>query len=295
MTRFPSLDDLHAFVLAAQFLSVSRTASALSLTQSAVSRKLKALEEQLNVQLFTRTNRGLALTDEGRQYLSKIEGPIEQIRRATGGLLPRQNSLVVGVDGAFARTWLVKRLTSFRLHHPEIDLELRLGASMDSMTGRALPEGLNAAIVLGRPPWPGYLARSLFALEEFPVCSPDLLARAPLRSPSDLLAHSIIHEGDRAAWRRWLAHVGSPEISGGGITVDDSLACLTMAVEGQGIAIGDNLTCTDYLAEGVLIRPFDDAVTLDDSFHLVIAESNSHSAQVAAFSTWLAGFFDASS
>ena len=291
MTRFPSLDDLHSFVLAARFLSVSRTAAALSLTQSAVSRKLKSLEEQLNVQLFTRTNRGLALTDDGRHYLLKIEGPIEQIWRATSGLMPRRQSLVVGVDGAFARTWLVKRLGSFQLQHPEFALELRLGASMASMTGQALPEGLDAAIVLGRPPWPGYRAQRLLALEEFPVCSPALLAPAAIPSLPDLLAHPIIHEGDRVAWRRWLAHAGVADITGGGIIVDDSLACLAMAVEAQGIAIGDNLTCADYLAEGLLVRPFEQAVSLDDGFHLVVADVASQNAPVTAFVAWLTAFF----
>lgn len=293
MTRFPSLDALRTFVLAASYLNVSRTAQALCLTQSAVSRQLKQLEAQLNVQLFKRTNRGLALTDSGQQYLTQIEKPMEHIQRATAQLLPDARTLSLFVDGAFAHTWLVKRLPQFRALHPDIELELKLGASMFALTGNPLNSAADVHIIFGCPPWPGFHAQPLLRMLEFPVCSPVLLAgNVALSTPADLLNHTLIHEGDRSTWRRWPASADalayeSPRAT----TAHDSLTCLSMAVDGQGIAIGDPLTCADYLAAGQLVQPFAHAVQLSETFCLVVADNQRSSVSVQRFCDWLQSLF----
>lgn len=293
MTRFPSLDALRTFVLAATYLNVSRTAEELCLTQSAVSRQLKQLEAQLNVHLFHRTNRGLALTDSGQQYLSQIQKPMQQIQRATAELLPSASSLSLFVDGAFAHTWLVKRLPQFRAQYPDIELELKLGASMFTLTGSALGSGADVQIIFGSPPWPGFTAQPLLRMEEFPVCSPALLnGNQALQRPADLLHHTLIHEGDRSTWRRWLASADalaceSPRAT----TAHDSLTCLSMAIDGQGIAIGDPLTCADYLAAGLLVKPFDHSVLLSETFCLVVADGQRSQPSVQVFCQWLQGLF----
>ncbi|MEN0108283.1 MAG: LysR substrate-binding domain-containing protein [Pseudomonas sp.] len=293
MTRFPSLDALRTFVLAATYLNVSRTATELCLTQSAVSRQLKQLEAQLNVQLFHRTNRGLALTDSGQQYLAQIHKPMQQIQRATAELLPSASTLSLFVDGAFAHTWLVKRLPQFRAQYPDIELELKLGASMFPLTGSALGNGADVQLVFGSPPWPGFHAQPLLRMEEFPVCSPALLAgTVPLRTPADLPLHTLIHEGDRSTWRRWLASANALAYeSARATTAHDSLTCLSMAIDGQGIAIGDPLTCADYLAAGLLVQPFDHHVLLTETFHLVVADRLRNQPSVQVFSQWLQGLF----
>jgi LysR family glycine cleavage system transcriptional activator len=293
MTRFPSLDALRTFVLAATYLNVSRTAEELCLTQSAVSRQLKQLETQLDVQLFHRTNRGLALTDNGQKYLAQIQKPMQQIQRATTELLPSASSLSLFVDGAFAYTWLIKRLPQFRAQYPDIELELKLGASMFPLTGSPLGNGAAVQIIFGCPPWPGFTAQPLLRMEEFPVCSPALLnGKVALGSPADLLNHTFIHEGDRSAWRRWLASANAlPYESQRATTAHDSLTCLSMAVDGQGIAIGDPLTCADYLAAGLLVQPFDHRVLLEETFHLVVADGQRSQPSVQVFCHWLHGLF----
>lgn len=293
MSRFPSLDALRTFVLAATYLNVSRTAEALCLTQSAVSRQLKQLEEQLGVQLFHRTNRGLALTDNGQRYLQQIEKPMQQIQRATAELLPCASTLSLLVDGAFAHTWLVKRLPQFRAQYPDIELELKLGPSMFSLTGSQLGTSADVQIIFGTPPWPGFHAQPLLRMQEFPVCSPALLnGSTPLQSPADLPNHTLIHEGDRSTWRRWLASADALACeSNKATTAHDSLTCLTMAIDGQGIAIGDPLTCADYLAAGLLVKPFEHSVLLAETFCLVVADSQRNSSE-QVFCHWLQGLFE---
>ncbi len=293
MTRFPSLDALRTFVLAATYLNVSRTAEELCLTQSAVSRQLKQLEAQLNIQLFHRTNRGLALTDSGQKYLAQIQKPMQQIQRATAELLPSASTLSLFVDGAFAYTWLIKRLPQFRAQYPDIELELKLGASMFTLTGSTLGSGADLQIIFGSPPWPGFTALPLLRMEEFPVCSPALLGgKVALNNPADLPNHTLIHEGDRSTWRRWLASANAlPYESQRATTAHDSLTCLSMAVDGQGIAIGDPLTCADYLAAGLLVQPFTHRVQLNETFHLVVADGQRSQASVQVFCQWLQGLF----
>lgn len=285
---------MRTFVLAATYLNVSRTAEELCLTQSAVSRQLKQLEAQLNVQLFHRTNRGLALTDSGQAYLQQIQKPMQQIQRATAELLPSPRTLALVVDGAFAYTWLNKRLPQFRARHPDIELELKLGPSMFSLTGSQLGAGGDVQIIFGTPPWPGFYAQPLLRMEEFPVCSPALLAGSvPLKKPADLPNHTLIHEGDRSTWRRWLASADAlPYESARATTAHDSLTCLSMAVDGQGIAIGDPLTCADYLAAGLLVKPFDHRVLLAETFCLVVADTQLSHPSVQLFCQWLQGLFE---
>lgn len=293
MPRFPSLDALRTFVLAATYLNVSRTAEELCLTQSAVSRQLKQLEEQLGVQLFHRTNRGLALTDSGQKYFRDIHRPLQQIQRATAELLPAGKALALLVDGAFAHTWLVKRLPQFRALHPDIELELKLGPSMLPLTGSALSTSADVQIIFGSPPWPGFHTQALLRMDEFPVCSPALLnGDVPLNTPADLPLHTLIHEGDRSTWRRWLASADALAFeSNRATTAHDSLTCLSMAIDGQGIAIGDPLTCADYLAAGKLVMPFTHRVQLNETFHLVVAEQPRDNAAVQQFCRWLQGLF----
>ncbi len=294
MPRFPSLDALRTFVLAATYLNVSRTAEELCLNQSAVSRQLKQLEEQLGVQLFHRTNRGLALTDSGQRYLQHIEKPMQQIQRATAELLPSSHTLSLLVDGAFAHTWLVKRLPQFRAQYPDIELELKLGPSMLPLTGSQLSASADVQIIFGTPPWPGFHAQPLLHMQEFPVCSPALLSGStPLQSPADLPNHTLIHEGDRSTWRRWLASADALAYeSNKATTAHDSLTCLTMAIDGQGIAIGDPLTCADYLAAGVLVKPFEHSVLLAETFCLVVADGQRSSPSEQLFCQWLQGLFE---
>lgn len=289
MTRFPSLDLLRTFSLAAGYLNVSRTADELFLTQSAVSRQLKLLEEQLQAQLFIRTNRGLTLTDIGQQLFRQIQPAMAQIVQATRTVMPAQKKFVLSVDAAFAHNWLMKRLPLFRELNPEIELELILTPAFAVMTGCQLLAGCDAHIVFGDLPWPGFHSEVLLPLYEFPVCSPALLqSGAEMKTPSDLLRQNLIHEVDRTAWRTWLDAAGAGDEEGLFATVvHDSLICVSLAVDGQGIAIGDNLVCADYLASGALVRPFPQQVLLEETFYLAIGEEKFNASINQAFRCWL--------
>src|SRR5215831_6648305 len=128
----PSLDLLKGFEAAARNLSFTKAAHELFVTQSAISRQVKALEEQLGVQLFRRRHRELLLTDAG-QALYKAAGEVLRVLQETAAKLSGRGGgmLTVTTTISFASLWLVPRLARFRAQHPEIDV--RIAATNDIM------------------------------------------------------------------------------------------------------------------------------------------------------------------
>src|SRR3954451_13198604 len=132
MQKLPPLGALRAFEAAARHLSVKNAAEELHVTPGAVSQMLKTLESHLGLALFERRNRGLVLTDAGRDYLPAVRNAFRQIGEATSRLKNADETgvLTVSVTPAFASAWLVPRLKSFQEAHPGIDLQLRTGKAL---------------------------------------------------------------------------------------------------------------------------------------------------------------------
>src|SRR5262245_40329134 len=125
-TRLPSLDLLRGFEAAARHLSFTRAAGELHVTQSAVSRQIKALEEQLGVPLFRRFNRALPLTEEGPALARAVAAALAGVEQAVTRLstLADDRPVTVTASVSFAALWLVPRLSRFRAAHPQTDVHL---------------------------------------------------------------------------------------------------------------------------------------------------------------------------
>src|SRR5690242_8452944 len=123
----PSLDLLQGFEAAARHLSFTKAGEELFLTQSAVSRQMKELEDQLGVALFERRHRALVLTDAGQQFyaaaaqvLTTMRSATERLRSAGG----RKRPLAVTTTASFAALWLIPRLAGFTRTHPGVDVRI---------------------------------------------------------------------------------------------------------------------------------------------------------------------------
>src|SRR3954447_7378358 len=186
MTRhFPSLDLLEGFESAARHLSFTKAGEELFLTQSAVSRQIKELEDQLGVPLFVRRHRALALTEAGQQFYASAAQVLSTMRTATERLRAqsgRRRPLSVTTTHSFAALWLVPRLAGFTRTHPGIDVRIMAETRVQDLER----DGLDLAIRHGPPALAGPNAIRLFGERVFPVCSPKLLKRIPLREPGDL-------------------------------------------------------------------------------------------------------------
>ncbi|WP_207483190.1 LysR substrate-binding domain-containing protein [Arenibaculum pallidiluteum] len=287
--RLPSLNALHAFEAAARHQSFARAAEELHVTQGAVSRHVKLLEEELGVALFRRRPQGIELTPQGRALLPELTASFERIVRATQQVADPGRELRVACQPTLASRWLVRRLAAFRTIRPQTQVTLGLmcdygdfrlggydlGISYHEME-RNRPADLESVL----------LRREMLA----PVCAPDLLkGSVPLRGPADLAAHELLHPTrDRADWRFWLATAGMTGIDVRSGQVFQTLEMATSAaVAGLGVAIMDLLLVHEELTSGRLVVPFGPVVTEGTGYYLFAERGRFGEPKIAAFRDWL--------
>lgn len=122
----PPLNSLVAFEAAARHLSFTVAARELNVTQGAVSRQIRLLEDYLGTALFVRTTREINLTSTGSQYYESVRDTLQQIARATAGVRHWQGAQQVTVvtSTAMASLWLLPLVSEFQRQHEEIDLRI---------------------------------------------------------------------------------------------------------------------------------------------------------------------------
>jgi LysR family transcriptional regulator, glycine cleavage system transcriptional activator len=290
----PSLDLLRGFEAAARHLSFTAAAQELFVTQSAVSRQVMALEDQLGVALFQRRHRAILLTEAGQLLfrsaglaLRQIEDTVVKIRE--GGAA---RSVTVSCTLGFASLWLVPRLADFRAEQSAIDL--RISANNEILDIER--EQIELAI--------RYCARDkapegailLFGEAGLPVCSPALreLREHPLHKPADLAHHVLLHleleqlHRPAIAWPLWLEMAGLEALRpAGSLRFSHYDQLITAAVEGQGVALGSTPLVSRLLAEGRLIAPFSQTLPSPRAYYVVIAKNSAHREEVRQFVDWL--------
>src|SRR4051812_12286457 len=200
----PSLDLLQGFEAAARHLSFTKAGEELFITQSAVSRQIKELEDQLGVELFHRRHRALALTEAGQQLYAAAAQVLTTMRSATSRLKAANGKrpLAVTTTASFAALWLIPRLAGFRRTHPEVDVRITADTRVQDLER----DGFDLAIRHGPASLAGPNAIRLFGERVFPVCSPKLLKKIPLRAPADLKGHTLLQYDDpetRHPWLNW--------------------------------------------------------------------------------------------
>ncbi|MDQ7727755.1 LysR substrate-binding domain-containing protein [Halomonas sp. SpR8] len=199
----PSMSMLLAFDSAARHRSFTRAAGELSLTQSAISRQVQALEQLLGVTLFEREGRKIYLTEVGLMYAHDIAPALARINGASarvGAFRKGISALNLAVLPTFGSRWLMPRLASFYHQHPGtmIHIHTRIGEY------NLAESGMDAAINVGNSPWQGLIAHPLIEEDMVLVASPTTLQESPISKPSDVSNHLLLHIAVRSeAWHRW--------------------------------------------------------------------------------------------
>lgn len=291
MSQLPSLPGLEAFEAVARNGSFTRAARELHVTQSAISHRVRALEEQLGAALFSREGRTIVLTDAGRVLDEAVRDAFALLRDAVQRLERAEDStLTISCSPSFAIRWLVPRLPSFRARHPDLDLRI---AADDRLVhpGRG---GIDACLRYGAGDYDGVEHTRLAVERIAPVCSPVLLERSPLSTPDDLRTHVLLHDEvlhdhpGRVGWRRWLEAAGARGVDPDrGPRFSHAHMALEAAVAGQGIALGRTTLISRDLREGRLVRPF--ALELESSlaYWLLTPRGVAVSGPVRALTEWL--------
>ncbi len=262
------LHALHVFATAMRTGSFTRAAAALQVTQGAVSRQVKYLEDEIGTVLFVRHKLGLRATPAGETLFATVDDAITRIGATYDGLRRRRRTLTLRVPPTLAVRWFIPLLPSLRAALPDIDVRV----ATDDGRGRSLAEdGVDAAILYGRGGWPGLIAIPLLPERLTPVCSP--ARAAELATPDDLLRVQLLRCAPHDAWRRWLEQAGvDADHLHHGETFDTLELALSAATRGMGIALGDASLLGEAFRDGVLVAPFDRTLDLGTGYYLAFRD-----------------------
>ncbi len=287
----PPLDLIQGFEAAARTLSFTKAAEELCITQSAVSRQMRALEDSLGVALFERRPRSLTLTQEGRTLYRTAGELLERLQETASRLRASASvpHLTVGTTGGFASLWLIPRLRTFTGLHPEVDV--RISATYKTVDLER--SGVDVAVRYCRPEDAPAGGIRLFGEQLFPVCNPSLQIQGPhpLRALPDLAYHSLLHVDharDHMDWDTWLAaqgHAGlRPATS---IRFDSYEQMIEAAIGGQGVAMGICGLVRGLMASGQLAAPFGESDIGDRAYIILRSPVTGERPHVRAFVDWL--------
>ncbi len=290
-----AIGPLRAFEAVARLKSFRAAADELSLSPSAVSRQVQALEDEIGAPLLLRGSRHVALTPEGAALLAatvpalkKLDGAVRQIRQARG-----RRVVHVSTFASFASLWLLPRLEAFHRSHPDIDIRV---TAQDALVD--LDEGeLDLALRHQRKATPTPGADWLFDELLSPVASPALIAQGPaLRRVADLARHTLVEDDDERrydgslSWRAWLAEQGLPHLQPRRwLYLSYAHQQVQTALAGQALALGRLAMCLESLQRGQLVEPFGASGRSESpyAYWLLLSSQGRERPEVQQFAAWI--------
>ncbi len=294
-TRPISAGHLRAFEAVARHLNFRAASEEMALTQSAVSRQIQSLEEEVGASLFLRHTRAVELTSAGAQLLmavsqslSRIDGAVRQIRQAAG-----RRTVSLTTFASFASMWLIPRLEQFQRDNPDIDI--RIDAS-DIPLDLDIAD-VDLALRYGPAATMPEQATRLFGEQLTPAISPWLLkSGAPLKKPTDLAQFALIEAGDAnqthlewLTWRRWFDQHGLPKLQPKRwLYFNYAYQMVQAALTGQGVVLARLPMVAESLANGDLVEPL--PLSRMDSpmaYWLIVGPRSAQRPEIKAFHQWL--------
>lgn len=284
-------DKLRIFHAVASAGSFTHAGQMLALSQSAVSRQISALEEEILTPLFQRHARGLTLTDEGELLYSAVSDVLARLGQAEEALKNAQaaprGSLKVTSSHGLGTYWLLPRLNEFVRDYPELQVHLVLEDRELDLAQREA----DIALRMRAPVQADLIQRKLFTVHYHIYASPDYVARmGKPETLEDLVRHIVIVYGETAAPEirdvNWLLDTVQrlAPASGRALRINNITGILKATEEGAGIS-----ALPDYLAHErpglVRLLPEIEGPTFDA--HLVYCDALRQSKRVAAFRDFL--------
>ena len=295
-----SVGPIRAFEAVARLLSFRAAADELSLTQSAVSRQIQSLEEDLGTTLLLRGTRKVELTGDGATFLralapslARIDSSVQQIRQSQG-----RRVVSVNTFASFASMWLIPQMEAFQRDHPEIDIRVQATDTLASATDPEFDLILRYTSEHKVPPG----SQRLFGEVVMPVISPWLAeqirtgASPPLSRPEHLAQYTVTEEDDHRpgasflSWRYWLAQQGAPNVQPRRwLFLNFTYQQVQAALAGQGVALARLPLVAEQLERGDLVEPFGPAgrVPTPQSYWLITSAQARARTEVDEFCRWV--------
>lgn len=286
--RLPSLNALRAFEAAARHQSFARAAGELHVTEGAVSRHVKLLEEELGLPLFIRRPRQVELTEHGRKLLPTLTRAFKTIAQGCADVAAEAPKLKLLSQPSFSIRWLIPRLDRFRNEHPGIVVNVTTGLYE---WPEAIGGGYDLVFGCGPDCPEGFEAMFVVPATMTPVCSPRLLKGRAIATPADLAGFNLLHTTpDRRDWRIWLEEF---QVSGVDAMSGETFPVLDMAIQaavlGQGAAMGELTLLDDEMANGELVCPLPDMALRrpSEDYYVYGPKGSWNKPRVLAFRKWL--------
>jgi len=290
-----SMGYLRALEAVARHLNFRAAADDLYLTQSAVSRQIQSLEEEVGVPLFLRHTRSVELTSAGAQLLraalpslERIDSAVRQVRQSAG-----RKSVAITTWASFASMWLIPRLEAFQAEYPDIDI--RIDASDNTVEMGT--SDVDLALRYTRPEKVAEGAIRLFGEQITPVASPWLLQGKPLQLAKDLAQHTLLESSDTGrsstktwlGWHRWLDSQGLERLEPKRwLYFNYAHQIAQAALTGQGVALARMPLIADSLASGDLIEVLPgQRMDTPLAYYLIIQPASQQRPEIQAFCQWL--------
>ena len=295
-----SVGPIRAFEAVSRHLSFRAAADELSLTQSAISRQIQSLEEDMGATLLLRGTRKVELTSEGAMFLralapslARIDSSVQQIRQSQGRRVVNVNTFA-----SFASMWLLPRMEAFQREHTQMDIRV---SATDVVVNTTDPE-FDLILRYGSrhkvPPG----AQRLFGEVITPVISPWLAEQIrngqapPLSQPEHLSQYTLTEEDDTRpsaeflSWRHWLAKQGAPDVQPRRwLYLNFTYQQVQSALAGQGVALARLPLVTEQLERGDLVEPFGLAgrIGIDLAYWLITPANSRARKEVDEFCGWV--------
>ncbi len=282
----PSTSMLSAFESAARLGSFSRAANELNLTQGAISRQIRALEEQIGLTLFERTPQNVTLTHAGQQYRKEITTALNIIRTATLNIITNAEGgeLRLAILPTFGTKWLIPQISSFIEKNPDINISFKSHVAPFDFNN----ENVDAAIHYGQADWPG--AECTFLMEEtvYPIFSPALAERYNITCLEDFKKTPLLHLSTRQNhWTKWFSLNGMEQDASHGLIFEQFSAVAQAALAGLGVALMPKLFVENELKNGVLTSFDFGECKSSSAYYLVTPRYRSAYAPVQTFRKWI--------
>ncbi len=299
-TRPLAVGHLRAFEAVARMLNFSAAAQELALTQPAISRQIKSLEEELGLALFQRGTRRVELTHAGGQLLAVVAPQLVELDRRVRQLRADAGRQVINLTtfASFASLWLLPRLEPFQQAHPAVDIRISASDGVQDLDA----SGFDVALSYHLSPPPGEGVERLFGEVLAPVHSPARQARIdagelpPLRQPADLAEHTLAEEDDNrptsqlAQWRPWFEAQGLGDLQPRRwLLLNYTHQQVQATLAGNALTLARLPLVYEQLARGELIETFGPAQRhrTPSSYWMRLARSATQRPEVLQFCAWL--------
>ncbi|MCE8034912.1 LysR family transcriptional regulator [Billgrantia tianxiuensis] len=303
LLKMPSLRAVRSFVAAAKYQNFTRAAEALCVTQAAISRQIRELESHLGTPLFKRAGRSVELTHAGSIFFDaaqlsfiNIAQAAERIQKDHGSSARR--TLTLCCSPAFSALWMSHRLPSFFSDNPDIDLNLVTTQNFLTMEPGVNPDIFITKMSRVRN---GYISIPLFHDRIYPVCTPCYLEAHPeIRNLEGLRDGVLLNlspygrsqVAEHVDWGVWLAihHLDIEDRLSQGphyFNANDYNLLIQMVLNGQGVALGWHHLVGPLIDQGLLIRPVEQEVVLEETHHyMAYREDKGDEEAMTRFRKW---------